>query len=338
MGGSDELRWFLGGCLRWVPELVVLLAPTVNSYKRFVDESWAPTRIAWSYDNRTAGFRLVGHDQSLCIELHIPGADCNPYLAAGGNSGGVRERVGGEWSGGSTRRRPRSWATDTGGDNNGSPAAARALAARVSRTTDGERSKRAPMARDTLGSGGGRPLRPCVPDRASRLRHRGGDGLGAPPLLRAHLMRIGLLECDHVHERFLPIAGDYADMFEGDGRQRRPGHEGRTLRTDGTGSCPEGPDDCDGWLLTGSSASVYDDEPWIDRLAGFVRAVHDARVACVGICFGHQLLGHALGGRTERATVGLGHRHAADDRSPPGSPGWNRRCPPPPSSTATRTR
>jgi glutamine synthetase len=56
-------------------------APTVNSYKRFVDASWAPTRLAWSYDNRTAGFRVVGHDQSLRIECRIPGADCNPYLA-----------------------------------------------------------------------------------------------------------------------------------------------------------------------------------------------------------------------------------------------------------------
>ena len=79
--GSDELRWFLGGCLRWVPELLVLLAPTVNSYKRFADGSWAPTRIGWSYDNRTAGFRLVGAGQSLRIECRIPGADCNPYLA-----------------------------------------------------------------------------------------------------------------------------------------------------------------------------------------------------------------------------------------------------------------
>jgi glutamine synthetase len=78
---SDELRWFLGGCLRWVPELIVLLAPTVNSYKRFATGSWAPTRVAWSYDNRTAGFRLVGHDESLRIECRIPGADCNPYLA-----------------------------------------------------------------------------------------------------------------------------------------------------------------------------------------------------------------------------------------------------------------
>jgi glutamine synthetase len=95
--GSKELRWFLGGCLRWVPELVVLLAPTVNSYKRFVDGSWAPTRVAWSYDNRTAGFRLVGDDQSLRIECRIPGADCNPYLAlsalVAAGSAGIEQQV-----------------------------------------------------------------------------------------------------------------------------------------------------------------------------------------------------------------------------------------------------
>ena len=55
-------------------------APTVNSYKRFVDASWAPTRIAWSYDNRTAGFRVVGSGPSLRIENRIPGSDVNPYL------------------------------------------------------------------------------------------------------------------------------------------------------------------------------------------------------------------------------------------------------------------
>jgi glutamine synthetase len=60
---------------------MVFLAPTVNSYKRYVDGSWAPTRIAWSYDNRTAGVRVVGSGQSLRIECRIPGADCNPYLA-----------------------------------------------------------------------------------------------------------------------------------------------------------------------------------------------------------------------------------------------------------------
>ncbi len=77
---SPVFRHFLGGWMSHIPELMPFLAPTINSYKRYQDGSWAPTRIAWSYDNRTAGFRVVGHDQSLRIECRIPGADCNPYL------------------------------------------------------------------------------------------------------------------------------------------------------------------------------------------------------------------------------------------------------------------
>jgi glutamine synthetase len=79
--GSKVFRWFLGGWMAHVGELMVFYAPTINSYKRYIDFSWAPTRIAWSYDNRTAGFRVVGSGQSLRIECRIPGADCNPYLA-----------------------------------------------------------------------------------------------------------------------------------------------------------------------------------------------------------------------------------------------------------------
>ena len=79
--GSDEFRWFLGGWMAHVPELMVFYAPTINSYKRYQDGSWAPTRLGWSYDNRTAGFRVVGHGESLRIECRIPGADTNPYLA-----------------------------------------------------------------------------------------------------------------------------------------------------------------------------------------------------------------------------------------------------------------
>ncbi len=78
--GSDAFRWFLGGWLAHVPDFMVFYAPTVNSYKRFEDQSWAPTRLAWSHDNRTAGFRVVGSGQSLRIECRIPGADINPYL------------------------------------------------------------------------------------------------------------------------------------------------------------------------------------------------------------------------------------------------------------------
>jgi glutamine synthetase len=78
---SDVFRCFLGGWIAHAREMMVFYAPTVNSYKRYEDGSWAPTRLAWSHDNRTAGFRVVGHGNSLRIECRIPGADCNPYLA-----------------------------------------------------------------------------------------------------------------------------------------------------------------------------------------------------------------------------------------------------------------
>ena len=94
---SEWFRWFLGGWIAHVPDVTVFYAPTVNSYKRFVDASWAPTRLAWSYDNRTAAFRVVGRGPSLRIECRIPGADCNPYLAfaAALASGldGIRNRI-----------------------------------------------------------------------------------------------------------------------------------------------------------------------------------------------------------------------------------------------------
>jgi len=79
--GSAIFRHFLAGWLARAPDLMPFLAPTVNSYKRFQSASWAPTRLAWSHDNRTAGFRVVGVDQSLRVECRIPGADANPYLA-----------------------------------------------------------------------------------------------------------------------------------------------------------------------------------------------------------------------------------------------------------------
>jgi glutamine synthetase len=78
---SNTFRWFLGGWIAHAPEMMVFYAPTVNSYKRYQAASWAPTRLGWSYDNRTAGFRVVGEGKSLRIECRIPGADCNPYLA-----------------------------------------------------------------------------------------------------------------------------------------------------------------------------------------------------------------------------------------------------------------
>ena len=72
---------FLAGKIACFKELAVFLAPTVNSYKRYAAGSWAPTTLAWGHDNRTCGFRLVGHGKALRVETRIPGGDVNPYLA-----------------------------------------------------------------------------------------------------------------------------------------------------------------------------------------------------------------------------------------------------------------
>ena len=79
--GSKLFRRFLGGLMKYSPELCLFFAPTINSYKRFRSGSWAPTKMAWSHDNRTVGFRVVGRGDSFRIENRMPGADANPYLA-----------------------------------------------------------------------------------------------------------------------------------------------------------------------------------------------------------------------------------------------------------------
>ena len=80
-GQSDIFRWFLGGWMGHAREFMPFYAPTVNSYKRYRSGSWAPTSLAWAFDNRTVGFRVVGSGGSLRIECRLPGADANPYLA-----------------------------------------------------------------------------------------------------------------------------------------------------------------------------------------------------------------------------------------------------------------
>jgi glutamine synthetase len=78
---SDTMRWFLGGLMASARELCLLMGMTVNSYKRFASASWAPVNIVWARDNRTCGFRVVGHGGSLRIENRFPGGDTNAYLA-----------------------------------------------------------------------------------------------------------------------------------------------------------------------------------------------------------------------------------------------------------------
>jgi glutamine synthetase len=79
-GLSTVGQRFLAGQLYAARQLAWLAAPTVNSYRRYVPGSWAPTAIVWGEDNRTCGLRLVGHGAGRRIETRIPGADVNPYL------------------------------------------------------------------------------------------------------------------------------------------------------------------------------------------------------------------------------------------------------------------
>jgi glutamine synthetase len=77
---SDVFKQYLAGQIACLKELALFVAPTINSYKRFAAGSWAPTTLAWGHDNRTCGFRIVGHGQGLRAETRIPGGDVNPYL------------------------------------------------------------------------------------------------------------------------------------------------------------------------------------------------------------------------------------------------------------------
>jgi len=83
-GLSEVGKSFIAGQIKHLRELSLLFAPNINSYKRYVPGSFAPTAIRWGRDNRTCALRLVGHGQSLRLENRVPGGDVNPYLAVAG--------------------------------------------------------------------------------------------------------------------------------------------------------------------------------------------------------------------------------------------------------------
>ena len=83
-GMSDLGRQFIAGQIAHLRELTLLFAPNINSYKRYVPGSFAPTAIRWGRDNRTCALRLVGHGPSLRLENRVAGGDVNPYLAVAG--------------------------------------------------------------------------------------------------------------------------------------------------------------------------------------------------------------------------------------------------------------
>jgi glutamine synthetase len=89
-GMSETFQQYLAGQIATAREFSLLWAPTINSYKRFQLGSWAPTGVGWGIDNRTLGFRKVGHGKGTRVECRIPGADANSYFAfAGAIAGGL---------------------------------------------------------------------------------------------------------------------------------------------------------------------------------------------------------------------------------------------------------
>lgn len=113
---------------------------------------------------------------------------------------------------------------------------------------------------------------------------------------------IGILACDHVGPELRPAAGgrDYDEMYAD--LLRATGEDVDTRTYDAVaGELPDHPAECDGWIITGARYDAYRDEPWIEALREFVRHVLDHRARLVGVCFGHQLVAHALGGRAEPA-------------------------------------
>ncbi len=83
-GLSKRGQQYIAGQIAHMAELTLLFAPNINSYKRYVAGSFAPTALKWGRDNRTCAFRLVGHGSSLRLENRVPGGDVNPYLATAG--------------------------------------------------------------------------------------------------------------------------------------------------------------------------------------------------------------------------------------------------------------
>ncbi|MCB1094668.1 MAG: hypothetical protein KDN22_03720 [Verrucomicrobiae bacterium] len=119
-------------------------------------------------------------------------------------------------------------------------------------------------------------------------------------------LTLGVLVCDSVKPELQSVAGDYPQMFEQLFRDYPvAGYLIKLIHYDvRSGRYPERLSECDGYLTTGSAASVNDDDQWILELLQFVRCLHAEQVKLFAVCFGHQLIGKALGGKVEVAEQG----------------------------------
>lgn len=114
-------------------------------------------------------------------------------------------------------------------------------------------------------------------------------------------MQIGILQCGHFPDALVGEMGDYVAMFA-----RLLGGHGFDFHVYPVvdGVFPEGPEACDGWLITGSRHGAYDALPWIPPLEELIRAIRDSGRPLIGVCFGHQIIAQALGGRVEKVARG----------------------------------
>ena len=110
-------------------------------------------------------------------------------------------------------------------------------------------------------------------------------------------MKIGILQTGHSPDELRPVMGDYSNLFE-----RLLANQGFKFETFSVvdGVFPDAPDQCDGWLITGSKHGTYEDHPWIAPLETLIREIYAQEVPLVGVCFGHQIIAQALGGKVEK--------------------------------------
>ncbi len=118
-------------------------------------------------------------------------------------------------------------------------------------------------------------------------------------------MKIGILETGEVPASLRDAHGNYPAMFEALLKSSDQTIEFATVSVV-NGEMPNNPQQADGWLVTGSRHGVYDDLPWIAPLKAFLVACYTAKVPVVGVCFGHQILAEALGGKVEKSGKGWG--------------------------------